>query len=75
MPAASGASGPTTVKNDGFFLSELDELGDGGDRHVEQAIFLGRPRVARRHVHARDALGLRQPPGDRMLPAAASYDE
>ena len=75
IPAASGASGPTTVSSTDSFLAKLDQLVDAGDRHVVETIFPRCTGVARRHIDACDAPRLRQTPGDGVLTAAAADNQ
>ena len=72
MPAAERCLRAHHRERHRFSLGELDQLGDRGDRHVEQPVLLGGSGIARRHIDARHARRLRQPPGDGVLPAAAA---
>ena len=74
MPAASGASGPTTVSE----LFPLDEIGEGGglgDVDVAQTLVLRGAAVAGRHVDELDARRLRELPGESMFATAGTDDE
>ena len=75
-PAASGASGPTTVSAIALALRERDELGDR--RSTATLVSAGSravPALPGATNTLRDARRLRELPGQRVLAAAAADDQ
>ena len=74
MPAASGASGPTTVSDDVVLFGELDQLREvgGTDRHIFRVF--RRPGIARRYEHAFHARALRNLPRQGMFATTIAND-
>ena len=75
MPAASGASGPTTVSATSLLARERDEVGNRRERDVGQLRLARGAGVAGRDEHLGHARRLRELPRERMLAAAAADDE
>ena len=75
MPAASGASGPTTVRPIWFCLANWIRPADVRGGEVDVLGVVGRARVARRDEDLLDPRALANLPCQGMLAAAAANDK
>ena len=75
MPAASGASGPTTVSATGALAANATRSASAVLGNIGEPGLARRAGVARRDEHLRDARRLRDLPGQRVLASAATDDE
>ena len=74
MPAASGASGPTTVSATSFCLANLISCGKSVGLIVHVLGVFGGPGIARRHEHPLHARTLRNLPRQGMFATAVAND-
>ena len=72
---SQGALGPYDGKGNLLVSRKLDEIVEGAQGDIGEAIFPSRARIAGRYKHLRDTRRLGDSPGERMFPATRADDE